>query len=256
MQTEPENVSSDYLRKNHLSFAGMSIFRPSFEAHPTSTIRNPPTLHTTIVRNLGGCSLRLSNRLSQGYLKILQRRTDVGHSLNYFHSSKTAHYVPRLRTPWYNRRRQTMENYRRQPKSQEINQEHSLPAPADNEIRVTTQGKIKTYVSHGLALLQASLIYQDSRFHSIVLTGQGKAINKTVSVTEIIKRRLDGSLHQYTQVGNVKATDVWESVQRDLDKLVVTRHLPVITIHLATMVLPDLEKLSGYQPPTGKDIYQ
>jgi len=143
-----------------------------------------------------------------------------------------------------------MENYRRQQKSQEeVKQEQNLPAPEDNELRITTQGKIKTYVSQGMGLLQ------DRKFSSIVLTGQGKAINKTVSVTEIIKRRLDGALHQYTQIGSVKAKDVWEPTQQDLDKLIVTRHLPFITIHLATIPIPDLERLSGYQPPTGKDIY-
>lgn len=130
-----------------------------------------------------------------------------------------------------------VENYRRQQKSQEeVKQEQNLPTPEDNEIRITTHGKLQNYVSRGMELLQVNHLFcfrivsylgnwhcnpirfQEKKFSSIILTGQGKAINKTVSATEIIKRQLDGSLHQYTQIGSVKTRDVWEPVQQNLDK--------------------------------------
>ncbi|KAL1920994.1 uncharacterized protein VTP21DRAFT_11629 [Calcarisporiella thermophila] len=122
------------------------------------------------------------------------------------------------------------------------------PKPA-NEIHITTQGKVRNYISYGLDLLQ------EKKHTHLILSGKGKAINKTVTVTEIIKRRMEGTLHQYTQIGSVNATDVWEPLEQNLDKVKVTRHLPVITIYLSTTAIPELEETSGYQPPTGKDIY-
>jgi hypothetical protein len=46
-----------------------------------------------------------------------------------------------------------------------------------------------------------------------VVVGSGKAVSKTVSVAEILKRRMDGALHQYTQIGISTATEKWDPVE-------------------------------------------
>jgi DNA-binding protein len=48
---------------------------------------------------------------------------------------------------------------------------------------------------------------------SIVVAAKGKSINKAITVVEIIKRRLAGTLHQYNQVGKVTSTEQWDPVK-------------------------------------------
>ncbi|KAH8547739.1 hypothetical protein BGW37DRAFT_222301 [Umbelopsis sp. PMI_123] len=137
-----------------------------------------------------------------------------------------------------------MENYRRQPRpSTEEDQNCGLLQHADNEIIISTSGKINRYVTVGLELL--------GKNGTIVIIGSGKAVSKTVSVAEIIKRRMDGSLHQYTQIGSSTTTEKWDPVEgKDFDQLVVSKHIPVLTIYLCQEASPALEKVSGYQAPT------
>ncbi|CAO3697292.1 unnamed protein product [Umbelopsis ramanniana] len=137
-----------------------------------------------------------------------------------------------------------MENYRRQPRSMaEEDQNYGLLQHADNEIIISTSGKINRYVTVGLELLEKN--------GTIVVVGSGKAVSKTVSVAEIIKRKMDGSLHQYTQIGSSTATEKWDPVEgKDFSQLVVSKHIPVLTIYLCQEASPALEKVSGYQAPT------
>lgn len=43
----------------------------------------------------------------------------------------------------------------------------------------------------------------------------GRAINKTVTITELIKRRIVG-LHQNTVIGSTDITDTWEPLEEGL----------------------------------------
>lgn len=43
----------------------------------------------------------------------------------------------------------------------------------------------------------------------MVLKAMGRAINKTVGIAEIVKRRVHG-LHQITDTGSAEIVDVWE----------------------------------------------
>ena len=78
----------------------------------------------------------------------------------------------------------------------------------------------------------------------------GRAINKTVTVAEIIKRRIP-RLHQLTEIGSVNVTDTWEPLEEGLSILETTRHVSVISITLSTVEL-DTSK-PGYQPPLPED---
>lgn len=44
-------------------------------------------------------------------------------------------------------------------------------------------------------------------------------MNKTVTVVEMIKRKMQGTLHQYTQLGSVSVTEQWDSKEdKELDR--------------------------------------
>eukprot|EP00252_Welwitschia_mirabilis_P024411 TRINITY_DN7231_c0_g1_i1.p1 TRINITY_DN7231_c0_g1~~TRINITY_DN7231_c0_g1_i1.p1 ORF type:complete len:223 (+),score=31.09 TRINITY_DN7231_c0_g1_i1:302-970(+) len=113
-----------------------------------------------------------------------------------------------------------------------------------NEIRVTTQGLIRNYVSYASSLLQ------DKSTPEIVLKAMGQAISKAVAVAEIIKRRIP-RLHQITSISSTSITDVWEPIEEGLLPLETTRHVSMITITLS--VKPLDSKATGYQAPLPVD---
>ncbi|KAJ7549885.1 hypothetical protein O6H91_07G073600 [Diphasiastrum complanatum] len=115
---------------------------------------------------------------------------------------------------------------------------------SENEIRITTQGKMRNYITYATSLLQ------DKGATEVVLKAMGRAINKTVTITEIIKRRIAG-LHQITSIGSTDITDLWEPLEEGLLPLETTRHVSMITI---TLSRKQLDKMSvGYQAPLSAD---
>ncbi|KAI9006172.1 hypothetical protein BC832DRAFT_592261 [Gaertneriomyces semiglobifer] len=114
-----------------------------------------------------------------------------------------------------------MDKYRRKTVGEELKAE-----AAQNELLISSQGKVRTYVNNALSMLQ------NETFDSVVITGRGNTINKAVTVTEIVKRRLDNKLRQETEIFNIEATDIWEPVEDDLDRLLVTRYVPAIRLRL------------------------
>jgi len=131
-----------------------------------------------------------------------------------------------------------MEKYKRVEK-QKVSEEIK-----ENEIRVTTQGKMRNYISY------ATNLFKEKGHASIVLKAMGRAINKTVTIAEIIKRRIP-NLHQQTTIDSTDIVDVWEPIEEGLDRLETTRHVSSIQILLSTEKLdPDLV---GYQEPLPED---
>ncbi|XP_039120695.1 LOW QUALITY PROTEIN: ribonuclease P protein subunit p25-like protein [Dioscorea cayenensis subsp. rotundata] len=100
----------------------------------------------------------------------------------------------------------------------------------ENEIRITTQGLIKNYITY------ASSLVQEKRIGEIVLKAMGQAISKTVAIAEILKKRIPG-LHQDTKISSVSITDVWEPIEEGLVPLEMTRHVSMISISLSTREL-------------------
>ncbi|KAK1289126.1 hypothetical protein QJS10_CPB18g01971 [Acorus calamus] len=82
-------------------------------------------------------------------------------------------------------------------------------AISENEIRITTQGLIRNYITY------ASTLLQEKRVGEIVLKAMGQAISKTVAIAEIIKKRIPG-LHQNTTISSTSITDVWEPIEEGL----------------------------------------
>ncbi|KAL7751329.1 hypothetical protein RI367_003189 [Sorochytrium milnesiophthora] len=135
-----------------------------------------------------------------------------------------------------------MEKYRKQPAPAQT--EPELPKQR-NEIRVSAGGKVRGYITAALKLLQT-----DAEDASVVVYGKGAAINKAVSVAEIVKRNMKYVLHQYNTVGSIDEKDIWDPVatEQDLDRLEFTRHLPYIKIVLSKQPLSNIQ-YQGYTPP-------
>ncbi|KAK9909582.1 hypothetical protein WJX75_004429 [Coccomyxa subellipsoidea] len=119
------------------------------------------------------------------------------------------------------------------------------PTIQENEVRIMAAGKMRNYISYATTLLT------DKGHDAVVLKAMGRAINKTVTIAEIIKRRIMG-LHQNTAIGSVDITDTWEPLEEGLNRLETTRHVSVITITLSTALL-DVTTV-GYQAPIENEL--
>ncbi|KAJ9169734.1 hypothetical protein P3X46_017891 [Hevea brasiliensis] len=110
----------------------------------------------------------------------------------------------------------------------------------ENEIRITSGGPVRNYISYATSLLQ------EKHVREVVLKAMGQAISKTVSIAEGIKRR-NPRLHQDTAISSVSITDVWEPIEEGLLPVEQTRQVSMITI---TLSFRELNKNSpGYQAP-------
>lgn len=111
----------------------------------------------------------------------------------------------------------------------------------ENEIRITAQGLIRSYITY------ASTLLQEKQAKEIVLKAMGQAISKTVAIVEIIKKRIPG-LYQETSISSTRITDVWEPIEEGLETVEITRQVSLITV---TLSLTELNKNSpGFQAPS------
>ncbi|XP_078440446.1 alba DNA/RNA-binding protein isoform X2 [Wolffia australiana] len=123
---------------------------------------------------------------------------------------------------------------------QRVEKPRTESAIKENEIRITTQGMIRNYITY------ATSLFQDRQMKEIVLKAMGQAISKAVAVAEVIKR--NRGLHQDTKISSTSIIDVWEPIEEGLVPLEMTRHVSVISITLSVI---ELDKNSpGYQAPT------
>ncbi|KMZ59802.1 hypothetical protein ZOSMA_64G00170 [Zostera marina] len=114
----------------------------------------------------------------------------------------------------------------------------------ENEIRITAQGRMRNYISYATGLLH------EKNLDVIVFKAMGRAINKTVMIVELMKRRIVG-LHQITNIASTDITDTWEPLEEGLLPLETTRQVSMITI---TLSKTDLDPSTvGYQPPLPSD---
>ncbi|MFQ6639453.1 hypothetical protein Gotur_014737 [Gossypium turneri] len=79
----------------------------------------------------------------------------------------------------------------------------------ENEIRVTSQGRMRNYITYAMTLLQ------EMGSNQIVFKAMGRAISKTVTIVELLKKRIVG-LHQITSIGSTDITDMWEPLEEGL----------------------------------------
>jgi hypothetical protein len=79
----------------------------------------------------------------------------------------------------------------------------------------------------------------------------GRAINKAVTIAEIIKRKLP--VHQVNQLSSVEMIDVYMPLEEGLDQVTSRRYVSCLRITLS--LSPDAVDKShyGYQPPLPAD---
>jgi DNA-binding protein Alba len=116
----------------------------------------------------------------------------------------------------------------------------------ENEIRITSSGKMKNYIDYA----EKNLTNAEKPNTEVILKAMGRAINKAVTIAEILKRRVPG-LHQITRVHSTEVTDVWEPIEEGLDRIETTRRISSISIILSTKPLDTSDP--GYQPPISQE---
>jgi len=117
----------------------------------------------------------------------------------------------------------------------------------ENEIRITAKGKMRNSIAYATTLLQ------EKSFEQVVLKAMGRAISKTVTIAEILKRRIP-NLHQITDISSTDVTDIYEPLEEGLDRIETTRHVSSITITLSTSLLDT--SAPGYQAPLPEELLQ
>eukprot|EP00588_Corethron_pennatum_P000318 CAMPEP_0194282876 /NCGR_PEP_ID=MMETSP0169-20130528/24132_1 /TAXON_ID=218684 /ORGANISM="Corethron pennatum, Strain L29A3" /LENGTH=198 /DNA_ID=CAMNT_0039028337 /DNA_START=245 /DNA_END=841 /DNA_ORIENTATION=+ len=108
-----------------------------------------------------------------------------------------------------------------------------------NEIRITQQGKPRNYITYAMGL------FTDHGADRIVLKAMGRAVNKSVTIAEIIKRKTP--LHQITSINSCELVDVFEPLEEGLDRVESRRYVSCMTILLSKSPLD--QNHIGYQPP-------
>lgn len=144
-----------------------------------------------------------------------------------------------------------MENYRRIHQDPDTEDETTTSNDPTQQI-IKSSGNVKTYVSNLLNIIKVCLfiyplfnllkktineISNNQENKTITLHGKGTSINKTITVCEILKRRLSEQsvkLNQKTEIFNTLSKDLWAPLDAEkMDTLVVERHLPCIKIVLS-----------------------
>ncbi|OWK58780.1 Ribonuclease P protein subunit p25-like protein [Lonchura striata] len=121
--------------------------------------------------------------------------------------------------------------------------------PADIiEMKVKDGSKIRNLMGYAMSKMEQDSVRQ------ILFTGSGKAVSKTITCVEIMKRRLK-ELHQITKVLFKQIEEIWEPIvpEAGLDALTVKRNIPAICVLLSKDALDPQE--SGYQAPGSFDAF-
>uniref|UniRef100_A0A8C2BXP6 Ribonuclease P and MRP subunit p25, b n=1 Tax=Cyprinus carpio TaxID=7962 RepID=A0A8C2BXP6_CYPCA len=115
------------------------------------------------------------------------------------------------------------------------------------EMRVKEGSKIRNLMGFAMARMQdEARDAGQTGLRQVVFTGSGRAVTKTITCAEIMKRKL-GGLHQMTKLQYKGLREVWESQDEGDSEVTVHRTLPSISILLSKDPLDPLEP--GYQPP-------
>lgn len=107
-------------------------------------------------------------------------------------------------------------------------------------VRITTQAKPRSCITTAMNMLA-------SGNQHVELKAMGKAINKAVTIAEILKRKMP--LHQITALSSCEIVNVYEPLEEGLDTVVNQHYVSCLTITLSTDSTDiDIHDI-GYQPP-------
>lgn len=119
------------------------------------------------------------------------------------------------------------------------------------EMRVKEGSKIRNLMGFAMARMQGETAGSGggaggAGLRQVVFAGSGRAVTKTITCAEIMKRKV-GCLHQLTKLQYKVVKEVWESNQGGTSEMTVHRTVPSISILLSKDPLDPQEP--GYQPP-------
>ncbi|KAM4809223.1 ribonuclease P protein subunit p25-like protein [Rhinophrynus dorsalis] len=114
------------------------------------------------------------------------------------------------------------------------------------DMKVKDGSKIRNLMGFAVGKMENESVRQ------ILFSGSGKALSKTITCVEIMKRRLK-DLHQITKIFYRQTEEIWEPIVPDvgLDPLTVKRNSPAICVLLSKDPLDTSEP--GYQAPGSYD---
>ncbi|KAF7663753.1 hypothetical protein LDENG_00202180, partial [Lucifuga dentata] len=98
----------------------------------------------------------------------------------------------------------------------------------------------------------ATACIQEEGKGSVVFTGSGRGVTKTITCVEILKHKV-GGLHQVSKIYYKTVNEVWESSQHGVAGVTTYRTVPAICILLSKDPLDPQEP--GYQPPQTLRLY-
>ncbi|KAM9331072.1 ribonuclease P protein subunit p25-like protein [Gastrophryne carolinensis] len=138
-----------------------------------------------------------------------------------------------------------MENYKK-VRVEEKPAEPAFPSlPADTiEMKVKDGSKIRNLMGFAIGKMEG-----EGGARRILFSGSGRALGKTITCVEIMKRRVR-ELHQVTRVFYRHSEEIWEPIVPEvgLDPLTVKRSSPAICVLLSKDPPPDTSQ-PGYQAP-------
>jgi ribonuclease P/MRP protein subunit RPP25 len=132
-----------------------------------------------------------------------------------------------------------MEKYRL-VQEQKGDGEEFLDTVTNAEVRITQQGKPRNYISYAMNLFSKGS-------DTICLKAMGRAINKAVTIAEILKRKMP--LHQCNALSSVEMIDVFEPLEEGLDTVTSRRYVSCMKITLSRTAEGLDTNDIGYQAP-------
>ncbi|XP_030621153.1 ribonuclease P protein subunit p25a [Chanos chanos] len=129
-----------------------------------------------------------------------------------------------------------------------IEESSPFPVPGQGpgvlEMRVKEGSKIRNLLGFAMSRIQGE--GGQSVVSQVLFTGSGRAITKTITCAEIMKRKVLG-LHQVSKIQYRTVREVWESQEGCRTQTTINRTVPSISILLSKNPLDPQEP--GYQPP-------
>ncbi|XP_066541865.1 ribonuclease P protein subunit p25-like protein [Hoplias malabaricus] len=125
--------------------------------------------------------------------------------------------------------------------------------PGVLEMRVKEGSKIRNLMGFAMARMQNEPGDSgQTGLRQVVFTGSGRAVTKTITCAEIMKRKV-GGLHQLTKLQSKGLREVWESQEGGDAEMTIHRTVPSISILLSKDPLDPMEP--GYQPPETQSTF-
>eukprot|EP00831_Metopus_contortus_P015407 TRINITY_DN163_c0_g2_i5.p2 TRINITY_DN163_c0_g2~~TRINITY_DN163_c0_g2_i5.p2 ORF type:complete len:277 (-),score=55.05 TRINITY_DN163_c0_g2_i5:22-852(-) len=111
---------------------------------------------------------------------------------------------------------------------------------AENEVRVSSQKTARNYLRY------IAGVFEEKKFDTIVIRGAGFVISKCLTIADRVRNMVKG-IHEIVNFENQEIEDIYEPLEEGLDRVVLKKKVPMISI---TLSLKPLEKdHPGYHAP-------